>query len=771
MIMKKIIVALLVIQYGFLFSQEDDSYNLDYNNSRNAAELCTEIKSSGFMSNAEADDALAKILSVVGASKRFIVAPCENINNALAVIDDGMRYILYDPEFINSISQTSDYWANMSILAHEVGHHINGHTLNASISAYENKIQELEADEFSGFVMQKIGATLDEAIDAIASIAPSGDDTYSSHPNKERRIKAITKGYNRARNNSFVTEKKLTDWEELFYRGNEKFDAENYEGALEDFTESLKLKPDASTYLNRAMVKENLDDNSGAKFDFLRSIELSPNGWEAHYRLGRNLYYSDDLYGAISSLMTYENLVNWTGDYYDIYSYYFISNSFNELGFYEKALDYINYVIDQTDFTSVIESALEYSAFYRLRGRINLSLNNFEESRSDLIKASELNPESAFTVELIGDSYLEEKNYQLAIDFYDQALDLDPDKYSIYEYRAYAYEALEDYFNALLDMNEAIKQNPDYSYLYFKRGEYSLKLGNNDNACSDWLIGREKGSEDSLVKLFEICGYAKEDFYTADEFLDQAAIERDNDNYTEALRLIDKAQALGYEDIFRLKSYYYSVYSHMSEFNLALETLNSIAYSDEEDVTRINWIEKEYLFTYYSLSDWNNLISNSSDLIKKYKLDPDALDYSLDLEYIKENADFIQDIYDLRGQAFDLIGDFSNAIENNDKFLKVGKAIESDDYIRIAFLRNAEAKNGAEDFFGAIQDINEYIKLRESYSLGYRVRGEIKLKMGDSYVKYACEDFNLALKISLNNEIEDEDDQLEIQKLIDEYCN
>ena len=33
MIMKKIIVALLVIQNGFLFL-EDDSYNLDYNNSK-----------------------------------------------------------------------------------------------------------------------------------------------------------------------------------------------------------------------------------------------------------------------------------------------------------------------------------------------------------------------------------------------------------------------------------------------------------------------------------------------------------------------------------------------------------------------------------------------------------------------------------------------------------------------------------------------------------------------------------------------------------------
>ena len=141
MIMKKLIFFVLSISFT-VFSQEDDSYNLDYNNSRNAAELCTQYKSSGFLSNAEADNALSKILSVVGASKRFVVAPCENINNALAVIDDGMRYILYDPEFINSISETSNYWANMSILAHEVGHHINGHTLGASVSAYENKIQE-----------------------------------------------------------------------------------------------------------------------------------------------------------------------------------------------------------------------------------------------------------------------------------------------------------------------------------------------------------------------------------------------------------------------------------------------------------------------------------------------------------------------------------------------------------------------------------------------------------------------------------------------------
>lgn len=295
-----------------MFSQEDDSYNLDYNNSQKATELCTRMKSNSFMSNAEADEALGKILSVVGASKRFVLAPCENINNAIAIIDDGMRYILYDPEFVNSISDTSNYWANMSILAHEVGHHINGHTLGSSISAYENKIEELEADEFSGFVMQKIGATLEQSIDAIATIATEGDDTYSSHPNKERRIKAITKGYNNSKDNQFIKEETLSDWEEYFYRGNEKYDAENYEGALNDYSESIKLQPSATTYYKRALTKEKMGDNSGAIYDLQRAVEIDTNHWESYYALGRNRYYGEDYYGALSAFESYFKVTKWT---------------------------------------------------------------------------------------------------------------------------------------------------------------------------------------------------------------------------------------------------------------------------------------------------------------------------------------------------------------------------------------------------------------------------------------------------------------------------
>ena len=55
---------------------------------------------------------------------------------------------------------------------------------------------ELEADEFAGFVLAKLGATLTQATEAIALMASDEDDTYSSHPSKSKRITAIRKGYN-----------------------------------------------------------------------------------------------------------------------------------------------------------------------------------------------------------------------------------------------------------------------------------------------------------------------------------------------------------------------------------------------------------------------------------------------------------------------------------------------------------------------------------------------------------------------------------------------
>ncbi|MFN4146481.1 MAG: MORN repeat-containing protein [Runella sp.] len=145
----------------------------------------------GFRSNQHAEEVVDKILQQVGLVRNFIVVECPNTQNCFATVVEGQRYIVYDGAFMKRIENvTRTDWSAISIIAHEIGHHLQGHTIDRRGSRPK---KELEADRFSGFVMQRLGATLDEAQIAIKTL---GDDkaTYS-HPAKADRIEAIRQGW------------------------------------------------------------------------------------------------------------------------------------------------------------------------------------------------------------------------------------------------------------------------------------------------------------------------------------------------------------------------------------------------------------------------------------------------------------------------------------------------------------------------------------------------------------------------------------------------
>lgn len=152
----------------------------------------------GFNSSQEADNIIETILSNVGLKKNFQINAA-NVPNAAAVINGSTRYILYSQSFIGQVnSMTNSRWASISILAHEIGHHLNGHTLESTGS---RPSIELEADEFSGFVLAKMGATLAEAQLAMNTIA-SENSVSSTHPVKSARLEAIAVGWYKAREGS-----------------------------------------------------------------------------------------------------------------------------------------------------------------------------------------------------------------------------------------------------------------------------------------------------------------------------------------------------------------------------------------------------------------------------------------------------------------------------------------------------------------------------------------------------------------------------------------
>ena len=143
----------------------------------------------GFESEAAAQAAVKRVVDFTGLAQNFTIRAA-NVPNAAAVISGQSRQILYNQAFMLEVAKVERNWAAISIMAHEVGHHLNGHTITSGGS---RPSIELEADRYSGYVLQRMGATLDQAKAAMNQIASEAGST--THPPKSARLAAITNGW------------------------------------------------------------------------------------------------------------------------------------------------------------------------------------------------------------------------------------------------------------------------------------------------------------------------------------------------------------------------------------------------------------------------------------------------------------------------------------------------------------------------------------------------------------------------------------------------
>ena len=435
--MKKLILLLIIPFFNF-------GQACHYGSSVDASEICDFYRGSNFATYRNADIALDKILNVTGMSKRFVLKECHDISNCVATAYKGIRYILYDKNFMDAIASNTNSWSNMSILAHEVGHHVNGHSLDLIVYASggadaptpaESRQMELEADEYSGFIMYKLGASLTQSQEAIRLIATDGDDSYSTHPARHKRLAAIERGYNRAKNQSSNNSISISSSknnsktaEDYFYKGYnskcEKSDKLCNQYKVDNYTKCLELDPDYGpwAYNNRANAYLNLGRFYDAIDDYSKAIRIDRNYESAYY--GRGLVYK-------------------------------------KLEKYRDAID---------DFNKAIKIDPDDCGAYVARGNVYYSLGEYRDAISDYNKAIR-----------------KDRNYLLG-----------------YYNRGNAYRVLEEYYNAIDDYNKVIKIDPNHARAYNARGtaKWYLKSG---NYCSDYKIGCQKGSKTSCDNYSKFC--------------------------------------------------------------------------------------------------------------------------------------------------------------------------------------------------------------------------------------------------------------------------
>ena len=177
-----------------------------YGNSQMGEDLC--VRSGNYTNDVSVERLVAQIVEKFGMKNRFLIIPCDRTPNAQATIDqNGRPYILYNPEFLKSVKSLNftstsipsnmTNWETITVLAHEIAHHLNYHLVNPHPDATFRSM-ELEADETAGFILYKLGAKLEESQRAMRSASVSIEGSYT-HPPRAQRLDAIRKGWEKAR--------------------------------------------------------------------------------------------------------------------------------------------------------------------------------------------------------------------------------------------------------------------------------------------------------------------------------------------------------------------------------------------------------------------------------------------------------------------------------------------------------------------------------------------------------------------------------------------
>ena len=145
------------------------------------------------LTTAQVWELASEILAVSGLAPNFQVLESEDVPNAAAIVRRSERYLVFNPDWLARLSESAtSKWEIYGVLAHEIGHHLQGHTL---LGIGSRPPVELQADSYAGFALGALGASKDEALALWRGFSETGSAT---HPPRHQRLAAVERGWMRA---------------------------------------------------------------------------------------------------------------------------------------------------------------------------------------------------------------------------------------------------------------------------------------------------------------------------------------------------------------------------------------------------------------------------------------------------------------------------------------------------------------------------------------------------------------------------------------------
>jgi tetratricopeptide (TPR) repeat protein len=264
--------------------------------------------------------------------------------------------------------------------------------------------------------------------------------------------------------------------EDYVNRGTQRFNQGDYQGAITDFNQAIKLDPKfAWAYAGRGTAKARLGDSQGAIADYNQAIKLDPKSADAYTNRGGAKVNLGDHQGAIADLDQAIKL-----DPKSAYAYANRGAAKTSLGDYQGAI---------ADLNQVIQLDPKSAYAYDVRGAVKVNLGDYQGAMADLNQAIKLDPKLALVYANRSEGFTLLGKVPEALQDAEQAIRLDPKLHYGYVARGAAHVSAGNFAAAQTDLEQALRLNPKEGFIYYWRGRLALKQGKYEQAISDYEQG------------------------------------------------------------------------------------------------------------------------------------------------------------------------------------------------------------------------------------------------------------------------------------------
>ena len=256
-------------------------------------------------------------------------------------------------------------------------------------------------------------------------------------------------------------------------RGNVCLDKREYDKAIADFNEALRLDPrNARAYCGRGWAWNQKKEYDKAIADFNESLQLNPRFAMAYNNRGI----------AWKCKCEYDNAI---GDYNEALRLDpKFAMAYNNRGIawrlkaeYGKAI---------ADFGEAVRIDPRNAGAYCGRGWTWYLKKEYDKAIADYNESLRLDPRFALAYDNRGNACLDKGEYDNAIADFSEALRLDPMNAGSYCGRGWAWNRKKEYDKAIADFNEALRLNPMFAMAYDNRGNTWRLKGEYDRSMADF---------------------------------------------------------------------------------------------------------------------------------------------------------------------------------------------------------------------------------------------------------------------------------------------